>query len=184
METIETDIEGLIILKPTLHYDKRGYFMESFQKHFINEKFPEFNFIQENESSSSFGVLRGLHFQKPPYSQAKIIRVIEGEVLDVAVDLREKSKTYEKYKSIILSAENKKQFFIPRNFAHGFITLSKKATMIYKVDNDYSPLHESGIIYNDSCLRIDWILNKNDIILSKRDLKLKSLSELKSEFDE
>ena len=117
METIETDIEGLIILKPTLHYDKRGYFMESFQKHFINEKFPEFNFIQENESSSSFGVLRGLHFQKPPYSQAKIIRVIEGEVLDVAVDLREKSKTYGKYKSIILSAENKKQFFIPRNFA-------------------------------------------------------------------
>ena len=184
MEIEETGINSLIILKPKVYFDKRGYFMESFKKNFFKVNMPNVKFVQENECSSFFGVLRGLHYQKPPYSQAKIIRVIEGEVLDVAVDLREKSKTYGKYKSIIISAENKKQFFIPRNFAHGFITLSKKATMIYKVDNDYSPLHESGIIYNDSCLRIDWILNKNDIILSKRDLKLKSLSELKSEFDE
>ncbi len=179
MEILESGINGLIILKPTLHQDKRGYFMESFQSQFFKENFPNFNFIQENECSSSFGVLRGLHFQKPPYSQAKIIRVIEGEVLDVAVDLRQNSETYGKSRSVILSGENKKQFFIPRDFAHGFITLSKKATMIYKVDNDYSSSHESGIIYNDSYLNIDWILNKNEFILSERDLKLKPLSELK-----
>ncbi len=179
METIESGINGLIILKPTLFQDKRGYFMESFQDQFFKENFSNFNFIQENECSSCFGVLRGLHFQKPPYSQAKVIRVIEGEVLDVAVDLRQNSKTYGKSKSVLLSGENKKQFFIPRDFAHGFITLSKKATMIYKVDNYYSPSHESGIIYNDSDLNIDWVLNKNEIILSEKDSKLKSLSDLK-----
>ena len=184
MEILKTGINNLTILKPTIHYDKRGYFMESFQKQFIDENFSDFNFVQENECCSSFGVLRGLHFQKPPYSQAKIIRVIEGEILDVAVDLRHKSKTYGKHESIILSGENKKQFFIPRGFAHGFITLSKKATIIYKVDNCYSAKHDSGIIYNDSSLQIDWMLNKNEFNISDRDLKLKSLSELKLKFNE
>lgn len=183
MEIEETGINSLIILKPKVYFDKRGYFMESFKKNFFKVNMPNVKFVQENECSSFFGVLRGLHYQKPPYSQAKLIRVIEGEVLDVAVDLRPNSLTFGKHKSIVLSSENKKQFFIPKGFAHGFVTLSKNAIMTYKVDNYYYPEHDCGIIYNDSILNIDWILKKNQFILSDKDTKLKSFLDFKSKIN-
>tara|TARA_B100000780_G_scaffold136740_1_gene95754 strand:+ start:135 stop:686 length:552 start_codon:yes stop_codon:yes gene_type:complete len=178
MEILETEIEGLTLLKPKVHFDKRGYFTESFKKNFFKAHFPQIEFVQDNECSSTFGVLRGLHFQKSPYSQAKIIRVIEGEVLDVAVDLRPKSPTFGKYESVILSGDNKNQFFIPRGFAHGFVTLSKNAIISYKVDNYYAPEYDSGIIYNDSTLNVDWLIKENKLILSEKDKKLKSFINL------
>ena len=178
MEILETEIKGLVILKPKVHFDKRGYFMESFKDNFFKAHFPQIEFVQDNECSSTFGVLRGLHFQKAPYSQAKIIRVVEGEVLDVAVDLRPKSQTFGKYESVILSGDNKNQFFIPRGFAHGFVTLSKNAIVSYKVDNYYFPECDTGIIYNDSTLNIDWLLKDREVILSEKDNKLKSFKEI------
>jgi dTDP-4-dehydrorhamnose 3,5-epimerase len=179
MEILETEIKGLVILKPKVNFDKRGYFMESFKNNFFKAHFPQIEFVQDNECFSAFGVLRGLHFQKAPYSQAKIIKVIEGEVLDVALDLRPKSRTYGKYKSVILSGDNKNQLFIPRGFAHGFVTLSKNAIVSYKVDNYYSPKHDSGVIFNDPILNIDWILKEHELILSEKDIKLKSFLSLK-----
>lgn len=172
MEIIKTLINGLVIIQPKVFEDERGYFMESYKENFIKENFPEINFIQENESKSTYGVLRGLHFQMPPFEQTKLVRVIDGEVLDVAVDLRDNSPTYGRWESIVLSGENKKQFFIPKGFAHGFIVLSKQAIFSYKVDNLYSPDHDSGIYYKDTSLGIDWLLNDNDIILSEKDKKL------------
>lgn len=172
MEIIKTLINGLVIIQPKVFEDERGYFMESYKENFIKENFPEINFIQENESKSTYGVLRGLHFQMPPFEQTKLVRVIDGEVLDIAVDLRENSPTYGRWESIVLSGENKKQFFIPKGFAHGFIVLSKQAIFSYKVDNLYSPDHDSGIYYKDTSLGIDWLLNDNDIILSEKDKKL------------
>ena len=172
MEIIKTLINGLVIIQPKVFEDERGYFMESYKENFIKENFPEINFIQENESKSTYGVLRGLHFQIPPFEQTKLVRVIDGEVLDVAVDLRDNSPTYGRWESIVLSGENKKQFFIPKGFAHGFIVLSKQAIFSYKVDNLYSPDHDSGIYYKDTSLGIDWLLKDNDIILSEKDKKL------------
>jgi len=172
MEIIKTSIEGLVIIQPKVFEDERGYFMESFKKNFIEENFPDIHFVQDNESKSSYGVLRGLHFQKPPFEQTKLVRVVEGKVLDVAVDLRVGSTTFGKWESIILSGSNKKQFFIPKGFAHGFIILSDYATFSYKVDNPYSPEHEDGIRFDNSTLNIDWMVNHSDIILSKRDQQL------------
>jgi dTDP-4-dehydrorhamnose 3,5-epimerase len=172
MEIIKTSIEGLVIIQPRVFEDERGYFMESFKDSFIKENFPNINFIQDNESKSSYGVLRGLHFQKPPFEQTKLVRVIDGEVLDVAVDLRKDSPTYGKCESIILSGKNKKQFLIPKGFAHGFIVLSEYGVLSYKVDNPYAPEYEDGIYYNNPLLNIDWKINTNDIILSNRDKKL------------
>ena len=134
MEITKTSIEGLLIIKPKVFEDDRGYFMESYKDSFIKESFPDIHFIQDNESKSSYGVLRGLHFQKPPFEQTKLVRVIQGEVLDVAVDLRKDSETYGKWESIILSGENKKQFLVPKGFAHGFIVISDTAIFSYKVD--------------------------------------------------
>ena len=135
MELVKTSIEGLVVIKPKVFQDERGYFMESFKESFIKKNFPDIKFIQDNESMSSYGVLRGLHFQNPPFEQTKLVRVIEGEVLDVAVDLRKNSLTYGKWESIVLSGKNKKQLFIPKGFAHGFVVLSEKAVFSYKVDN-------------------------------------------------
>lgn len=175
MEIIKTFIEDLVIIQPKVFEDERGYFMESYKDSFIKENFPEINFIQDNESKSSYGVLRGLHFQKPPFEQTKLVRVIEGEIQDVAVDLRKESKTFKKSFSIVLSSENKNQLLVPKGFAHGFLTLSKKATILYKVDNYYSPQHDSGLFYNDPDLKIKWELPNNQLFLSDKDKNLKSL---------
>lgn len=172
MEIIKTSIEGLVIIQPRVFEDERGYFMESYKESFIKENFPDINFIQDNESKSTFGVLRGLHFQKPPFEQTKLVRVVEGEVLDIAVDIRKNSTTYGKWESIILSGENKKQFLIPRGFAHGFVVLSEYCVFSYKVDNPYSPIHEDGIRYNNNQLNIDWKIENHNIIVSNRDQKL------------
>jgi dTDP-4-dehydrorhamnose 3,5-epimerase len=176
MEIVKTSIEGLVIIQPKVFEDERGYFMESYKESFIKENFPDIHFIQDNESRSTYGVLRGLHFQKPPFEQTKLVRVIDGEVLDVAVDLRKESPSYGKWESIILSGENKRQLFIPKGFAHGFIVLSKEVIFSYKVDNPYAPGCDSGIKYDDKELSIDWILSQSDIIISERDLCLQPLN--------
>ena len=172
MEIVKTSIEGLVIIQPKVFEDERGYFMESYKETFIKENFPHIHFIQENESKSSYGVLRGLHFQKPPFEQTKLVRVIEGEALDVAVDLRKDSATYGKWESLILSGLNKKQLLIPKGFAHGFVVLSQEAIFSYKVDNYYAPEYDSGIYYKDPTLGIDWMLNSKDIIISEKDKNL------------
>ena len=137
MEIVKTSIEGLVIIQPKVFEDERGYFMESYKESFIQEKFHDIHFIQDNESKSSYGVLRGLHFQKPPFEQTKLVRVVQGEVLDVAVDLRKNSPTFGKWESVVLSGDNKKQLFIPKGFAHGFVVMSEEAIFSYKVDTFY-----------------------------------------------
>ena len=172
MNLIKTKLDGLVVLKPTVFKDNRGYFMESYNQKNINKLLGNVNFVQDNESESSRGVLRGLHFQKPPYTQAKLVRCLKGSVLDVVLDLRKDSKTYGIFETISLTEENKKQLFIPKGFAHGFIVLSKSAILSYKVDNYYNPESESGIIWNDPDLNIDWRINKNEIIVSEKDKNL------------
>ena len=177
-----TKIKDLIILEPKISEDDRGYFLESFNQKKFEEIAGKVLFVQDNESKSSFGVLRGLHFQKPPFTQAKLVRCINGKVLDVALDLRKKSETYGKYFTILLSSENKKQLFIPRGFAHGFIVLSDTAIFSYKVDNKYSPSHELGLKWNDSELNIDWNIDEKSVIVSTKDSKLPLFSDFKSPF--
>ena len=177
-----TKIKDLIILEPKISEDDRGYFLESFNQKKFEEIAGKVLFVQDNESKSSFGVLRGLHFQKPPFTQAKLVRCINGKVLDVALDLRKKSETYGKYFTILLSSENKKQLFIPRGFAHGFIVLSDTAIFSYKVDNKYSPSHELGLKWNDSKLNIDWNIDEKSVIVSAKDSKLPLFSDFKSPF--
>ena len=172
MEIIKTSIEGLVIIQPKIFHDERGYFMESYKQSFISENFPDIDFIQDNESKSLYGVLRGLHFQKPPFEQTKLVRVVYGKALDVAVDLREGSPTYGKHHSIELNDKNKLQFLIPKGFAHGFITLSEKVIFSYKVDAPYSSKSESGIHPFDNNLNIDWRVSRKDIVLSKKDFLL------------
>ena len=182
MKLVSTHISDLFVLEPKVFGDERGYFLESYQKQWFDENVGETTFIQDNESKSSRGVLRGLHFQRPPYSQAKLVRVIEGEVLDIAIDLRKDSKTYGQHYSLKLSAENKKQLFVPKGFAHGFVVLSESAIFSYKVDNVYSPSHDDGIIWNDPVLNIDWNLDEESISLSEKDQKLQSFTEFESPF--
>ena len=182
MNLIKTKLDGLVVLKPTVFKDNRGYFMESYNQKNINKLLGNVNFIQDNESESSRGVLRGLHFQKPPYTQAKLVRCLKGSVLDVALDLRKDSKTYGIFETISLTEENKKQLFIPKGFAHGFIVLSKSAILSYKVDNYYNPESESGIIWNDPDLNIDWNINKNEIIVSEKDKNLPTFNEIINPF--
>ena len=183
MKFIKTTIPEVVIIEPTIIGDDRGYFLESFNQKEFEKNIGKINFIQDNESKSSRGVLRGLHFQKPPYSQAKLIRCIQGNVLDVAVDIRKGSPTYGKHVIVELTGENKNQLFIPRGFAHGFIVQSKEAVIAYKVDNVYSPESDSGIIWNDSFLKINWKFEIDDIILSEKDKNLKSLEVLESPFN-
>jgi dTDP-4-dehydrorhamnose 3,5-epimerase len=169
---INTDIQDVIICEPEIHKDDRGHFFESF-RHDKLEKFLGYkiHFCQDNESYSSYGTLRGLHFQKPPFEQTKLVRVSSGEILDVAVDLRKKSKTYGKHIKIKLSAKNKKQLLIPKGFAHGFLVISQSATVCYKVDNYYSHIHDSGILFNDKILNIDWEINSKNLKLSEKDME-------------
>lgn len=182
MTETETIIEGLVVLEPKVFGDDRGYFMETFQEKYFRENISNTNFIQDNESKSTKGVLRGLHFQLPPFDQAKLVRVIQGEVLDVAVDLRKDSATFGQSQTIILSEENKLQFFIPRGFAHGFVVLSETAIFSYKVDNIYSPAHDSGIRWNDTDLNIDWNIDPAHIQLSDKDKNLQLFSDFISPF--
>jgi dTDP-4-dehydrorhamnose 3,5-epimerase len=182
MNLIKTMIDGLFVLQPTIFKDHRGCFMESYHKKSINNIVGDINFVQDNESESSRGVLRGLHFQNPPYVQAKLVRCLKGRVLDVALDLRKDSKTYGCFKTTLLSEENKNQLFIPKGFAHGFVVLSETAIFSYKVDNYYNPESESGIIWDDHDLNIDWKINKAEIIVSEKDTKLSTFNNFVSPF--
>lgn len=171
MEVIKTDIEGVVIIEPTIFGDSRGYFYESFNQNEFNQKVAPVTFVQDNQSRSCHGVLRGLHFQKPPYEQSKLVRVVEGRVLDVAVDIRPDSPTYGKHVAVELTAENHRQLFIPRGFAHGFVVLSENAVFQYKCDNFYSPQHEGGYAWNSPALGIDWRLPEDELSFSAKDLK-------------
>lgn len=175
----ETKLKGCFIIEPSLFNDKRGYFFESYnEQQFNNAIGEEINFVQDNQSFSSKGVLRGIHYQIGTHSQAKLVRVLKGSVLDVVVDLRKDSQTYGKYLSVELSAKNKKQVFIPRGFGHGYVVLSETAEFFYKCDNYYNKDSERGIIYNDVVLNIDWKLAEEDFILSKKDLQLPMFNSL------
>lgn len=172
----ETKLKGCFIIEPKVFEDKRGYFLESFNQNTFSKLIGRhISFVQDNESYSSRGVLRGLHFQRGEHAQAKLVRVIKGKVLDVAVDVRKESPTYGQHVSIELSGENKKQFFVPRGFAHGFVVLSDTALFSYKCDNFYNKASEGGIIYTDAHLDIDWVLPTKDLIVSEKDLVLPTL---------
>lgn len=183
MNIIKTDIEGVVILEPRVFSDDRGYFMESFSQKFFETEVCKTVFVQDNESKSSYGVLRGLHFQKPPYAQSKLVRVVKGKVLDVAVDIRKGSPTFGKHVAVELTEENKRQFFVPRGFAHGFVVLSEEVIFQYKCDNFYAPQHEGAIAWNDPALNIDWLISEDDILLSDKDKKHPSLSDAEWLFD-
>ena len=169
MNYIQTEIEGVWIIEPKVFNDARGYFMEAFKEGEFRANIGNVHFVQDNESKSSFGVLRGLHYQKGEYSQAKLVRVIKGKVLDVAVDLRQSSPTFGKYVSVELREENYRQFFIPRGFAHGFLVLSEEAIFTYKVDNGYAPQAEASIRFNDETVGIDWPVAESQLLLSEKD---------------
>jgi len=182
MNLIKTMLDGLVVLKPTIYKDYRGCFLESYHKKNINELLGNINFVQDNESESYRGVLRGLHYQNPPHAQAKLVRCLKGKILDVALDIRKDSKTYGMFETTLLSEENKNQLFIPKGFAHGFIVLSESAIFSYKVDNYYNADSESGIIWNDIDLDINWMINKEEIILSEKDTNLQSFKNFVSPF--
>lgn len=182
MNFIKTDITEVIIIEPKVFGDSRGYLFESFNQKEFESNIGPINFIQDNESKSSKGVLRGLHFQKPPYTQAKLVRCIDGEVLDVTVDLRVGSPTYKRYIAVRLTGDNKRQLFVPRGFAHGFVVLSDTATFAYKVDNIYAPDHDAGIAWDDTEINIDWQVDNNLIKLSNKDKQLKPISETEIPF--
>ena len=182
MNLIKTTLDGLVVLKPTVFKDNRGYFMESYNQKNINKLVGNVHFVQDNESVSSRGVLRGLHFQKPPYAQAKLVRCLKGSVLDVVLDLRKDSKTYGIFETILLTEENKKQLFIPKGFAHGFVVLSEIAIFSYKVDNYYNPESESGVLWNDLDLNIDWKINKKEIVVSEKDKSLPAFNNIINPF--
>lgn len=177
MEYRKTEIDGVYILEPRVFNDARGYFFEAWKKEEFDEHVGKVDFIQDNESKSSYGVLRGLHYQKGNYSQAKLVRVIKGKVLDVAVDIRKSSPTFGKHVMVELSDENKRQFFIPRGFAHGFLVLSDEAVFTYKVDNIYAPQHEASIRWNDEDINIQWPIDIKDVVTSEKDLKASSLKD-------
>mgnify|MGYP001092911897 CR=1 FL=1 len=169
MEVIKTAIEGVVIIEPRLFKDSRGYFFESFSQREFEEKVAKITFVQDNESMSSYGVMRGLHFQRPPFTQSKLVRCVKGAVLDVAVDIRKGSPTYGQHVAVELTEDNHRQFFIPQGFAHGFAVLSEEAVFTYKVDNKYAPQAEASILYNDETLGIDWPLADSQMVLSAKD---------------
>lgn len=170
MDYLKTEIEGVYIIEPRVFNDARGYFMEAWKQEEFNEHIGRVDFIQDNESKSSFGVLRGLHYQKGEASQAKLVRVIKGKVLDVAVDIRRSSPTFGKHVMVELSEDNKRQFFIPHGFAHGFLVLSQEAVFTYKVDRPYAPQAEAGIRWNDPDLAIEWPIDPGQVQTSAKDL--------------
>ena len=177
MEYIKTEIDGVWIIQPKVFNDARGYFFEAWKKEEFEQHVGRVDFIQDNESKSSYGVLRGLHYQKGESSQAKLVRVIKGRVVDVAVDIRRNSPTFGKYVMVELSDENKRQFFIPRGFAHGFLVLSDEAVFTYKVDNPYAPQSEASIRYDDPDIAINWPIDAKDILTSAKDLNALSLKD-------
>ena len=183
MHIIETDLEGVVIVEPQVFGDPRGYFFESFSQRTFDEAVRPIRFVQDNESKSSYGVLRGLHFQKPPYAQSKLVRVVRGTVLDVAVDIRRGSPTFGRHVAVELSGENKRQLFIPRGFAHGFSVLSREAVFQYKCDNYNAPQSEGAIAWNDPRIGIDWRIPASDVLLSDKDRKHPSLEEAPELFD-
>lgn len=179
MNVLKTDIEGVLIIEPTVHGDSRGYFMESFsQRDFAAQTGLEVRFVQDNESRSRRGVLRGLHFQREPHAQAKLVRVVSGRVLDVAVDIRPESPTFGKYVAVELSGTNHRQLFIPKGFAHGYVVLEEDTVFQYKCDDYYHPECEDGIAWNDPQIAIQWPLAESEIILSEKDSNRPTLSEL------
>ena len=182
MKFIKTEIPDLFIIEPSIFGDHRGYFLESFNLGKFEENVGTIKFVQDNESKSSKGVLRGLHFQKPPFNQAKLVRCIEGRVMDVVVDIRKGSPTYGKHVTVELSGENKRQLFVPRGFAHGFAVLSESAVFAYKVDNTYAPEYDAGIKYDDKELNIDWGLTEDEVQLSGKDKNLAFFRDLDSPF--
>lgn len=182
MEVIKTDIDGVVIIEPRVFKDARGYFFESFSQKEFEEKVRKINFVQDNESMSSYGVMRGLHFQAPPFTQSKLVRCVKGRVLDVAVDIRKGSPTYGKHVAVELSEDNHKQFFVPRGFAHGFAVLSETAVFQYKCDNFYAPQADGGISITDESLSIDWRIDPSKAILSEKDLRHPLLKDFDSPF--
>jgi len=182
MKFVETKILDVIIIEPTVFGDERGYFLESYNQKKFEEFIGKISFVQDNESKSAKGVLRGLHFQKPPFDQAKLVRCIEGEVIDVAVDIRKNSKTYGQHVAVLLSGKNKLQLFVPRGFAHGFLVLSDTATFAYKVDNTYAPEFDAGIRWSDKELNIQWGLEEAEVLVSAKDAELPFFLEFESPF--
>lgn len=184
MEIIKTDIDGVFIIEPKVFGDSRGYFFESFNaREFALKTGLDVNFVQDNESMSHYGVLRGLHFQNPPYAQSKLVRVVQGKVVDVAVDIRRGSPTYGKYVMAELTGENHRQFFVPRGFAHGFAVLSDVAVFQYKCDNFYAPASEGAIAWNDPDIAIPWPVPASDVELSEKDKKHPFLKDIVSPFE-
>lgn len=182
MNVIKTDIEGVVIIEPRVFTDARGYFFESFSQREFEEKVRKINFVQDNESMSSYGVMRGLHFQRPPYTQSKLVRCVKGAVLDVAVDIRKGSPTYGQHVSCLLTEENHKMIFVPRGFAHGFSVLSETAVFQYKCDNFYAPQADGGISITDESLGIDWQIPTEKAILSEKDTRHELLRDFDSPF--
>ena len=182
MEVIKTELEGVVIIEPKIFRDARGYFFESFSQKEFEEKVRKIAFVQDNESMSSYGVMRGLHFQLPPFTQSKLVRCVKGKVLDVAIDIRKGSPTYGKHVSVELSEDNHRQFFVPRGFAHGFAVLSETAVFQYKCDNFYAPQADGGISILDDSLGIDWKLPTDKVILSEKDTKHPLLKDFDSPF--
>ena len=183
MEVIKTEIEGVVIIEPRIFKDDRGYFYESFSQREFEEKVCRTTFVQDNQSKSSYGVVRGLHFQKPPYSQSKLVRCIKGAVLDVAVDIRRGSPTFGKHVAVELTEDNHRQFFVPRGFAHGFAVLSEEAVFQYKCDNFYNKESEGAVAWNDVELAIDWRIPAEKVLLSEKDKLSKSIAEADFLFD-
>lgn len=183
MNVIKTDIPDVVIIEPKVFGDHRGYFFESFSEKEFASQVRTVRFVQDNESRSSYGVLRGLHFQKPPYAQSKLVRVISGKVLDVSVDLRKGSPTYGRHVAVELSGENKRQLFIPRGFAHGFSVLSDEVVFQYKCDNYYAPSSEGAVAWDDPDLGIDWGIPAEDVILSEKDLRHPLFKDMEPCFD-
>ena len=183
MPFLKSEIPGLLIFEPKVFEDSRGYFFESFNKNLFEEEGVEINFVQDNQSSSQFGVIRGLHYQLNSKAQAKMVRVLSGRILDVVVDIRKGSPTYGKQLTMELSAENKKQLFIPKGFAHGFSVLSEQAEVFYKCDEYYDKSSEAGIAYNDAQINIDWQIPAGKVVISEKDLQLPSFSDHKNNFN-
>ncbi|MDE7134392.1 MAG: dTDP-4-dehydrorhamnose 3,5-epimerase [Rikenellaceae bacterium] len=183
MNFIKTDIEGVVIIEPKLYEDRRGYFFESFSQREFGQNVCDIRFVQDNESSSSYGVVRGLHFQRGQHAQGKLVRVVKGRVLDVAVDIRRHSPTFGRHVAVELTEDNRRQLFVPRGFAHGFSVLSDTAVFQYKCDNYYAPQSEGGIAWNDPALAIDWRIDSRDIIISDKDSCHPLLCDTKELFD-
>lgn len=183
MEVIQTNIKGVVIIEPRLFKDDRGYFFESYSERDFNKQVGEIHFVQDNESNSSYGVMRGLHFQRPPFTQSKLVRCVKGAVLDVAVDIRKGSPTYGQHVAVELTEDNHRQFFIPRGFAHGFAVLSPEAIFQYKCDNFYHPEADGGISILDTSLGIDWRIPTEHAILSEKDTKHPLLKDFDSPFE-